>query len=592
MLGASLAASAGAEPMIVHPELRLAVETVVGGLDTPSALAFLGVGDFLVLEKNSGRVRRVIVSGGVGTIQPTDALDLAVDNCGERGLLGITLHPDFDLPTNPVKQVYLSYHVDPLASGDGCDGGDATLTVRRFDWDGATGLLTPVAGDPVFASNADSDTLVGGAIGFNPFPLDLKLYVAVGSLGHDGKLQNNHLDEGDLDDTSVIFRLNDDGTTPDGNPFDDGDDDTQLPEERYFAYGVRNPKDLAFDPFVGSLWFTEQSEVDYDEINLAVPAMNGGFTDIQGPFSRDEPPPDPPPDPPPPPDLLFHLAKVGDITVSSYLDPRFSFQTKVNPTGVAVAGEGVGPLHDFDLFVGDEGGALYRFHVSPLRNNFVLFPPFFDEVADAAVDDDPADDLEQPDNRLQAGLLVGTGFGIVSDLETGPDGSVYALNRSGGEVYRVFADLLRDLAVTSVKAPGKVSLSAKKPAVSKPIKVSLVNNGEVIEHIDTADELADLAELTIESLAPGSCAAPVATPAPPKNGFPIVIEPGRKLALAFDVTWDCAASYRTTLYLDLFALGAEDKVPANDDCPRAPAGGDKGCGGKGGGEILTSVTQK
>src|SRR5687768_811637 len=77
---------------------NLSVRTVTSGLITPTAMAFLGNGDFLVLEKNTGRVRRV-VNGTVGAT----VLDLAVNNNSERGLLGMALHPNF--PSNP--SVYL-----------------------------------------------------------------------------------------------------------------------------------------------------------------------------------------------------------------------------------------------------------------------------------------------------------------------------------------------------------------------------------------------------------------------------------------------------------------------------------------------------
>ena len=73
---------------------HLAVRTVVSGLVTPATMAFLGPNDFLVLEKNTGKVQRV-VNGSVGST----VLDLAVNFGSERGLLGIALHPRF--PRNP-----------------------------------------------------------------------------------------------------------------------------------------------------------------------------------------------------------------------------------------------------------------------------------------------------------------------------------------------------------------------------------------------------------------------------------------------------------------------------------------------------------
>src|SRR5919197_294355 len=45
-------------PSLVDP--TLAVRTVVSGLSQPTSMAFIGADDILVLEKPTGRVRRVI----------------------------------------------------------------------------------------------------------------------------------------------------------------------------------------------------------------------------------------------------------------------------------------------------------------------------------------------------------------------------------------------------------------------------------------------------------------------------------------------------------------------------------------------------
>jgi glucose/arabinose dehydrogenase len=89
-------AAAQAGPTMLDP--RLGVRTAVTGLELPTSIAHLGPNDLLVLEKNSGKVKRV-VDGVAATM-----LDLAVNNASERGLLGIALHPDF--PANPGVYLY------------------------------------------------------------------------------------------------------------------------------------------------------------------------------------------------------------------------------------------------------------------------------------------------------------------------------------------------------------------------------------------------------------------------------------------------------------------------------------------------------
>src|SRR5690242_4222954 len=98
-----------ADPLVLDPTLK--VETVASGLFTPTAMAFIGANDFLVIEKNTGQVKRVIN----GVVQPTPVLDLPVNSFSERGLLGIALSPNFAAD----KQVYLYW----TESSTGADSG-------------------------------------------------------------------------------------------------------------------------------------------------------------------------------------------------------------------------------------------------------------------------------------------------------------------------------------------------------------------------------------------------------------------------------------------------------------------------------------
>src|SRR3954469_23412224 len=77
----------------------LDVRPVATGLVAPTTMAFLGANDFLVLEKISGKVQRVTDGVRTGAV-----LDLPVNNYGQRGLLGITLHPQF--ATNHLVYLY------------------------------------------------------------------------------------------------------------------------------------------------------------------------------------------------------------------------------------------------------------------------------------------------------------------------------------------------------------------------------------------------------------------------------------------------------------------------------------------------------
>jgi glucose/arabinose dehydrogenase len=66
---------------------RLKVEVVLKGLQFPTAMAFLGPNDILVLEKSNGTIQRIIN----GRILPHPLLKIPVANKGETGMLGIAV---------------------------------------------------------------------------------------------------------------------------------------------------------------------------------------------------------------------------------------------------------------------------------------------------------------------------------------------------------------------------------------------------------------------------------------------------------------------------------------------------------------------
>ena len=92
----------------------------------------------LVLEKGSGKVQRVIN----GVLQPTPALDLAVNSASERGLLGVALHPRF--PRDPRVYLYWTESTARDAAGAPIDTTDLASTpllgnrVDSFLWNGRT----------------------------------------------------------------------------------------------------------------------------------------------------------------------------------------------------------------------------------------------------------------------------------------------------------------------------------------------------------------------------------------------------------------------------------------------------------------------
>jgi aldose sugar dehydrogenase len=366
---------------------KLHIREMVSGLSQPTAMAFIGPGDILVLQKADGRVRRVIN----GVLQPGQVLDVAVDSNSERGLLGIALHPNF--PAIPF--VYL-YYTQSSTVGDS-SGSPLANRVYRCTWNGSA-LVSPslILDLPVTPGPNHN----GGTMTFGP---DGKLYIVIGDLNRDGQLQNFSAGPAP-DNTGVIFRINDDGSAPNDNPFFALGGNLA----NYYAYGVRNSFGLAFDPITGELWDTENGPNSYDEINFILPGFNSGWEQIMGPDSRD-------------PQGLGNLVFFPG---SHYADPKFSWLNTVGPTALVFFNSvRLGVEYENDLFVADiNNGNLYRFPVNAIRNGFDFTNPgLSDLVADS--------------NAEFQEVLLGTGFGGITDLKIGPDGLLYVLSFGLGRIF-------------------------------------------------------------------------------------------------------------------------------------------------------------
>src|SRR5687767_7261709 len=284
---------------------NLEVRTFAGGLSTPTSFAFINANEVLVLEKNTGQVKRV------GNGQTTTVLDLAVNNGSERGLLGIALHPDFPSPAH----VFLYW----TESSTGMDTSVLSETpllgnrVDQFVWNGSSLTmganiirLRAIQQDAGQPERGNHD---GGVLKVGP---DGKLYVFVGDLGRRGNLQNLRCGPVNVyncpptaptaDDqfggpapdnahlSGVVLRLNLDGSTPSDNPFFaagsaiGGEVGANI--RKVFSYGHRNSFGMAFDPDGGDLWLQENGDDTFSELNRVTAGMNGGWVQITGPADR------------------------------------------------------------------------------------------------------------------------------------------------------------------------------------------------------------------------------------------------------------------------------------------------------------------
>jgi hypothetical protein len=140
-----------------------------------------------------------------------------------------------------------------------------------------------------------------------------------------------------------------------------------------------------------------------------------------------------------------------------------------------------------------------------------------------------------------------------------------------------------DLAVLGIEAPRHVRLTDRNGARRLPVVVRIQNRSTHAETITDAAMLAQVVQLTVESLGP--CPAPVATL---RDGqirrLPLTLQPGQRTRIAFDVLFDCANdgvrstrsdpahddfTYRAQVFHEPID-GAPDDHAVDDVCPRDP----------------------
>ncbi len=229
-------------------------ESWVTGLSNATAFAQAPDGRLFVAQQ--GGALRVIRNG---VLLPTPFATFSVDSAGERGLIGIALHPGF--ASNGFVYVY------------------STRATAGFSHNRISRLTA--AGDVALAGsevalvdlpNLSSATNHNG--GGMHFGADGKLYVGVGENANPPQAQDLSVPFGKL------LRVNDDGSIPADNPFFA----TQSGVARaIWAYGLRNPFTFAMQPGTGRIHINDVGQDTWEEIDVGVAGANYGWPSSEGP---------------------------------------------------------------------------------------------------------------------------------------------------------------------------------------------------------------------------------------------------------------------------------------------------------------------
>jgi glucose/arabinose dehydrogenase len=344
----------------------LAVETLAGGLVHPWSLAFLPDGRMLVTER-PGRMRIVTRAG---QLSPPLAGVPAVYAQSQAGLMDVILGRDFEKS----RTIYFCY-------AENAEGGGGRIAVAHGQLEESGRAPRLVAVTTIFRQRGPASR--GLNIGCRMVQAtDGNLFVTLGdhfAAADMAQTLDNHIGK--------IVRIRPDGTAPPDNPF--VNKPGALPE--IWAYGLRNPEGLAFNPADGKLWEQEHGPKGGDEINIIEKGENYGWPLVSYGVNYDGTP-----------------VGTGKAQAAGVQAPVWHWTPSIAPSGMA--------FYTGTLFPGWNGSLVNGALKFELLSRLTL-------RGDSAVKEE----------RLLQGLRE-----RIRDVRQGPDGALYLLtDNAAGRILRV-----------------------------------------------------------------------------------------------------------------------------------------------------------
>jgi aldose sugar dehydrogenase len=410
------------EPPIVYDQ-NLQITQLTDELQFPTGIDFLGENDILVIEKNTGQVKRILD----GEILNEPVLDVNVASQSERGLLGIAIlntkgltNPDTTTNEKAQEENNLNNEIKVFlffTETEDVDNGNI-LGNRLYKYDFIDGKLVNPALllDLPFLPGPSHN---GGVLDIGP---DNNLYLVVGDINREGNpeyltLAQNIEDSKMPDGRGGVLRITIDGETV-NDGFTLGNEGLL---DKYYGYGIRNSFGIGFDPATGILWETENGSNYGDEINIILPGFNGGWRQGLGLSSE------------------YENFKNKEFDKSkfilfdgkgTYYDPVFTWVDTVAPTAITFINSKIfSEEYENDLLIGSvKQGRIFHFDLNETRIGL-----------DLSSSGELVDKMANVDEELEP-VTLGRNFGIITDIEINPyDGKIYVTDgkSKNGKIYQI-----------------------------------------------------------------------------------------------------------------------------------------------------------
>lgn len=255
------------QPQVIEQQTpqSLALQPILGGYQFQQPIEMLSLPDgSLLIAEQRGYITRFVEDNG--EIEQFGILDLtdSVRFGGEQGLLSIALHPDLE------REPYLYVYYSPR---------DADVTrLSRFRL--VLGAALTASELVIIEVPQPYSNHNGGAVRFGP---DGMLYLGYGDGGAANDPQGHGQNRQTLLGAIIRIDVNEINTsTPYRIPTDNPFLGIAGVRPEIWAYGLRNPWRMAFDPETGLLWVGDVGQNRVEEIAIVGPGENHGWNIFEG----------------------------------------------------------------------------------------------------------------------------------------------------------------------------------------------------------------------------------------------------------------------------------------------------------------------